>query len=282
MNQVFHAIENWIESRDDIRLVLLVGSRARADHPADEYSDLDLVVYCQDPDRYLTDVHWIEDMGTVWVAIPFDRGDGFPEHLIVYEGGYKVDVAFFSIDKLDQLLNGDHYPVLYRRGFQILSDKDNFAENLRALTFAPLPAAKPDEATFNSLVHSFWYEASQMVKWIRRRELWVAIERDSTLKNKLLTLIEWRTRAQKGWNVDTWYGGRFIANWADAEIIATLDQCFPRYNAPSLWSVLLATTDLFSRLAHETADQLDYDYPDQVEINIVRYIRRHADEDSNQ
>ena len=35
--------------RQDIRFVMVIGSRAREDHPADEWSDLDLVFVTSNP-----------------------------------------------------------------------------------------------------------------------------------------------------------------------------------------------------------------------------------------
>lgn len=45
----------WAASRDDVRVVLVVGSRARKEaHPADGFSDLDVVMYTTDPALYLS------------------------------------------------------------------------------------------------------------------------------------------------------------------------------------------------------------------------------------
>ena len=38
-NQLLKKFTAWAQSRDDIRAVILVGSGARSDHPADQWSD---------------------------------------------------------------------------------------------------------------------------------------------------------------------------------------------------------------------------------------------------
>jgi aminoglycoside 6-adenylyltransferase len=43
----------WSKDCDDVRGLVIVGSRARVDHPADGWSDLDVIVITTDPDHYL-------------------------------------------------------------------------------------------------------------------------------------------------------------------------------------------------------------------------------------
>ena len=45
----------WAEQRDDIRAALMIGSRARVDRPADQWSDMDSVVVTSEPQRYPAD-----------------------------------------------------------------------------------------------------------------------------------------------------------------------------------------------------------------------------------
>jgi predicted nucleotidyltransferase len=97
-------VQKWAELRDDIRALAVVGSHARGEARSD--SDIDLVVVCAEPARYLRDTNWLstfdevarfsfEDWGqvqsvrvlyrngpevefgitgTVWMAIPPDEG----------------------------------------------------------------------------------------------------------------------------------------------------------------------------------------------------------------
>lgn len=53
----------WAEGQTDIGTVLVVGSRARTTHPADGWTDLDLVVTVIEPERYLSETEWLEHIG---------------------------------------------------------------------------------------------------------------------------------------------------------------------------------------------------------------------------
>jgi aminoglycoside 6-adenylyltransferase len=45
----------WASAQVDVRAVFLVGSQARVDMAADDFSDVDLGLFVDDPERYLRD-----------------------------------------------------------------------------------------------------------------------------------------------------------------------------------------------------------------------------------
>lgn len=57
------AVTAWGRERSDVRAVLLVGSQARANTPADDWSDTDLVLVIGDPAPYLASAEWVGGSG---------------------------------------------------------------------------------------------------------------------------------------------------------------------------------------------------------------------------
>lgn len=55
----------WAETQPAIRAVLVVGSRARRDHPGDEWADLDTMVFANDFQPYLSQMDWLSAIGNV-------------------------------------------------------------------------------------------------------------------------------------------------------------------------------------------------------------------------
>src|SRR3712207_1019319 len=82
----------WAHSQQDIRAVVVVGSRARTDHPADDHSDLDLVVVTTDSNRYLSQTDWLKLLGTSWLTFLEKQavGEGL-ERRVLFEGALDVD-----------------------------------------------------------------------------------------------------------------------------------------------------------------------------------------------
>ena len=67
----------WAQAREDIRAAVVIGSRARgANHPADEFSDLDIILVVTDPQSYIAAGGWVEAIGHPWLAFVEATPDG--------------------------------------------------------------------------------------------------------------------------------------------------------------------------------------------------------------
>ena len=53
----------WATANDDIRATFIIGSRARSDHPADVWSDLDLLAIADAPERRWGTTDWLTVRG---------------------------------------------------------------------------------------------------------------------------------------------------------------------------------------------------------------------------
>lgn len=260
----------WTEQQEPIRALLLVGSQARRDHPADEWGDLDLMLFCRDHERYMADTSWLDTIGAVWVCMPHFTGGGDPELLVVFEGGHKVDFVFIPEAALAEMGSSGVLHGVYHRGYAVLLDKDGMAAQLPACPFSPPLQEVPSQAEFTAAVEHFWYGALYVAKQIRRRQLWSVKYRDWTMKETLLTMLEWHARSTR--QVDTWHDGKFIGEWTDAQSWDALHQAFGRFDAADSWRALLATLSLFRRLASETAQQWQYMYPALLDERISTII----------
>jgi aminoglycoside 6-adenylyltransferase len=100
------------------------------------------------------------------------------------------------------------------------------------------------------------------------------------MKEALLRMVEWHARATQGWDHDTWHEGHHMASWVDAETWEALHETFGRFDAADSWRALLASMDLFRRLAWEAARCMDYPYSRALDDHVAQYIARlHAEDD---
>ncbi|MBN2006497.1 MAG: aminoglycoside 6-adenylyltransferase [Anaerolineae bacterium] len=277
--QLIDRFVQWAQAEDNIRAALVIGSRARMDHPADEWSDLDIIILANDPEPYWATADWVHHIGVPWLTFvePLHDGRGF-ERRVLFEGGLDVDfvpspVAFFR-QMMDTGLLPDVADLLHR-GVRFLVDKEGFAERLAEIPLTLSPYQAPPEAEFLNLVHDFWYHTVWTAKKLRRGELWTAKSCcDGYLKQLLRRMLEWHTRARQGASVDTWMSGRFLEEWADARAVAALPAIFAHYAEPDVWRALQATMTLFRWLAVETAEALRYAYPSFGEQRAIEIVGR--------
>ena len=266
----------WSLTRQSIAAVIVVGSRARAVHPADEWSDLDLVAFASDAALYLHDPAWLNTFGTLVAVVSNSFGRHDREWIALYDDGSKLDVAWLSIDPaatptLQAMLDAFPYPNVLERGVRVLIDKTGSAlERRQPKIDTP---QLPDQADFTALINRVWLDAVKAAKFIRRHDLWRAEQLcDCEMKQHLLTMLEWHTAAQHDQR-NVWYDGRFLSEWADPRAVAELPATFAVYDAADLQRALFATLDLFRRLAHDVARQLDYAYPAHTDQFADAYIR---------
>lgn len=270
---------NWAEKEENVRTAVIIGSQARIDHPADQWSDLDIIVLARDPEVYSQSKDWLMAIGTPWLSFVEPTPDGRSmEQRVLFAGGLDVDFALSDAAAFQQMLAtvlpSDVANTL-QRGHRFILDKDNLEGLLPDLPAAPDPPPPPNERDFLNLVHNFWYHTLWTAKHLRRGELWWAKAGcDMHLKNLLQQMLEWHTRATRGEQTDTWLRGRFLEEWADPRAVIGLTSAFAHYDAEDLWQALLATMDLFDWLEQETAASLLYYYSTQGETHTAVLVKK--------
>ncbi|MEI6309748.1 MAG: aminoglycoside 6-adenylyltransferase [bacterium] len=262
--ELIHTFVAWAQGQEDIHLAFVLGSRARTDHPADEWSDLDLVTITKDARPYLERADWVDNIGKAWLTF-IETNDGSMERRVLFDGGLDVDFAFIPLETFQtMLINKVDLAIadIFRRGVRVLLDKDNQlpdSSKFSSAWKAPLP---PSEAEFLQVVHDFWYHAVWTAKHLRRGELWWGKSCcDGWLKSLLQQILEWHARATRGPGHDTWLRGRFLEEWADPRVVAQLSGAFAHYDPADIWHALAVTMDLFRMVSLETAGLLGYSYP---------------------
>jgi len=104
-DQLIARFVRWAQTEDNIRAALVIGSRARTDHPADEWSDLDVIILANDPEPYWATADWLHHVGVPWLTFvePLPDGSGF-ERRVLFEGGLDVDFVPDPVAPFRQML----------------------------------------------------------------------------------------------------------------------------------------------------------------------------------
>jgi aminoglycoside 6-adenylyltransferase len=252
----------WAQAQEDVRAAIVVGSQARRDHPADEWSDLDLILFVTNVDRRQNDVSWLTEIGPLWLSQAGRTVTGDPERLALYADGVQVDFVFNPVgvlEALPQMLAAGQIPDIIHRGVRVLLDKDSRIPPLPEP--GPLPAAKPPSADdFRQTIESFWFSAVYCAKQLHRGELLLFQNASAGMTWPLLRMIEWHARTIHGWDYDTWHAGKFIAEWADAPVYAALQDCFAHLDRSDSWRTMSARLELFHKLAQQVAEKNAFSY----------------------
>ena len=282
-----HRLVEWAGGREDVRTMLVVGSRARPEE-ADEWSDLDVGFTTTAPERY-EGTAWLEEIGDVWVAAVDPEGSS--RH-VLFAGGLDAGITPLPhrvVRALPALLwvwEGPAGRVLpgpvrgpigrrleaftyYGRDARIVVDKDGVGAQLLAAVpgGGASPAAPPRAEEFSAAVARFWLVAVWNAKHLRRGERWRAktVGCDGEMKALLVQIIGWHG------GVDV-ADGRGLEERVDPAVVAGLGGVFAHYDEDDLWRASFATMDLFRRLATETATRLGLPYDSEADRTVTAWV----------
>lgn len=271
--QFLGEIVEWASAREDVVAAVLTGSRARGE-AVDEFSDLDIELFTRDLSRYEGE-DWLGELGEVMVCLSLEESESWTTRLVFFTSGVKVDFQLRAADHLDAFAAATpSHPVedqAWGRGFRFLVDKIGAGGSIDPVAISAPARPSVGEDEFRRAVTVFWFEAAHIPRYLLRDELWVAKYRDWTMKSYLLQMIEWHARATSrtqndGDDVDVWHIGTKMRGWADPHVWNDLQTVFGRFDRADSWRALLATADLFDRLAREVAEARGFEYPPAARV----------------
>ena len=269
---MLESLTSWGNSTDKVYALMVIGSQARSDHPADDCSDLDLVMVVDDPDHFLQTDQWLTQIGNAHISFVEDTIGGGKERRVLFDGALDVDFMILSKLQLAQAIKSGEIGLV-KRGYHILVDKIGAATVLPPASAERPPYSQLSEWDFQNLVQNFWYHAVWAAKKLIRGELWTAKSCvDRYMKELLLEMIECHAHALHGLDYDTWHSGRFLDEWAESWVVQGLCNCYAHYERADIKRALLATMDLFRAIAVETAGKWDYPYLAKADAYSSRWV----------
>ncbi len=264
-------LAEWANAREDVRAVIVIGSRARIeDHPADEWSDLDTIVFVDDSAQYANSGEWStaleQQLGKpVWFPA-FDRLTvNEVEWEYVFDDGSKLDMVFSTSrsDKsagLAEMIEGFPFRNVLMRGMRPLVDK---VPGPPVTLDTPITPTLPDATAFERQINVVLLDMFRAWKLAGRGELWRAARTvNKDIHEALLPLIGWHALALHGRTPGPY--GRFLEEWADPNVLALLEGTYAKNTRESVVRTLQHTHRLLSLLVIETAAKTNLPYPTQA------------------
>jgi aminoglycoside 6-adenylyltransferase len=268
------SVVTWAGIQEDIRLMVVIGSRARVDVPADKWFDWDIMLVTTDLERYIRNAEWLNDIGKFHLTfLEHTHTGGLVERRVLFDGGHDVDFIPVPFELVRDGIPVDAENVL-RKGYTVLIDKDGLSSKLPRDFNDSRNFSSPTESEFLQLVNDFLYHVLWTAKKLCRGELWTAkMCCDGLMKWQLLRLIEWYEQTIN--NVDTWHNGRLLERWVSPHIVVDLRNTFSHYDLEDQWNALYSTLQVFHSLGCVLAEKFNYEYPFQADEYITGLIREY-------
>jgi aminoglycoside 6-adenylyltransferase len=156
---------------ENIRLVILNGSRANPLAKKDIFQDYDIVYYVTEITPYQNNMDFVNSFGEIMILqIPEEMDTPPPEndssygYLMQFMDGSRIDLSIRPLKQHTQYLNTEHLT-------KVLLDKDGLADEIAPpsdIDFHPKP---PTQKQFEDCCNEFWWLSPYVAKGLWRGEL---------------------------------------------------------------------------------------------------------------
>jgi aminoglycoside 6-adenylyltransferase len=274
----------WARGNEQVRAVILEGSRANPRSKVDAFSDYDITFVVRDVSPFHRNDAWARWYGAPLISWGDRHVSGGIENtmrLVIYEDGSRIDHCFWQPEALRVIKERGWLPPILDTGYQVLLDKDGITDGLPAATHDAHVPNPPDEATFFEYIDDFWIDAAYVAKNLCRDELLPAKHALSTMimQAHLRRLLDWRAAIEAEWNEPSGIFGRGLKSKTAKQLWARLEALFVGSTHAENWRALLDAFDLHRELASDVAQALGFTYPQERDAAVRTYLERLRERD---
>ncbi|HEY8364817.1 MAG TPA: aminoglycoside 6-adenylyltransferase [Haloplasmataceae bacterium] len=264
---VLNKILEFAKKRDDIRIVILNGSRVNPNAPIDMFQDYDVLMITNNPNYYNTNQEWIKTFGELVMIqhnyINIDKHI----YLMLFKDLVRIDMTFFSLDKLSELEEDSLSFVLL--------DKDNIIKALPNPSEVSYYVKRPSEKEFQKIINDFFWSLNNVVKGIYRDEIvYVKMMYEYVVKENLITVLNWYIGIKYDFQVNPGKFGKWFKRFLPKDLYDLLLLTYSDTNYENIWNSLFYACELMRRVGTETAKYLGFTYPIQIDRNMLEYLQK--------
>ncbi|WP_155911847.1 aminoglycoside 6-adenylyltransferase [Sediminibacillus sp. JSM 1682029] len=267
----------YAEKNENIRAAFIVGSRAREKMPADEWADLDLVLFTENPEPFLNDKKWLSHIGRPVITFLEKTAVGeSTERRVLFEGGLDVDFALFPVTTLSRMEKNTEVLHVLAKGVKVVVDKDDITRSIIQKAKAlPPDNQRVAHRDIENHIHDFWYHAYLAAKKLRRGELLDGKSIcDGYMKDCLIRMMKLEVNTQESADIQVWHGYRFFENWAGSNACEQFKRLYARYEQEETWEALNNTMIFFHKISTNVCRRLNIDYPDEAAEYAMNLVNR--------
>jgi len=271
--QMLGLILNFASNDENIRAVVLNGSRANPNAPKDLFQDFDIAYLVNDLEPYVRNNKIPPYFGEILILQePDNMGEPSPEdeghyaYLMQFMDGNRIDLSFHTPERWKSV-TGDSQSIA-------LLDKDNALGGLPPASDSDYWAKKPTEKQFQDCCNEFWWMNSYVAKGLWREELTYAKWMMEVVQEQFMDMLTWYFGIKTGFQKAPGKAGKYIRDNVEPEIWAELEKTYSDANFENIWESLFTAGSLFRRVAKAVASEFGFQYPQQDDDNVSAYVRR--------
>lgn len=276
--EMLNLIMDFAIENDDVRAVILNGSRANSNIERDIYQDFDIVYVMRKVRPYVEgDRSWLERFGTICVKQEPDSGGLFDD---VYEPDlhYTFLMQFDDLNRIDLSLNTLEY-YLPTHGSDtltmVLLDKDNVLPPLAESNDSGYWVQKPTAVLFRCCCNEFWWCTPYIGKGLCRNELLFAMDMiNDVVRPMLHMMLKWYVGIDTDFSLSIGKCNKFIFKYLPKELAEGLTATYPHLDLADMWRSVDVMMDVMDLAAIRVAEVMGFQYNIEESDNVRLLLKR--------
>lgn len=271
--QMLELILEFARSRDDIRAVVMNGSRVNPNAKKDPFQDYDIACYVEDVTPYRGNMDIPTFFGDLIIMqTPEDMGDPEPDNdgtygfLMQFTDGNRIDLSFHPLQSAAN--------VLLDSLSLVLLDKDGCVPPLPPPSDRGYLPAKPTAKAYGECCNEFWWLNAYVAKGLWRGELTYARSMlDTLMRGELLKMLTWYFGILTDFIVSAGKYGKFLQAGLSPEEWQMLKNTYANADPQHTWEALFTMDELFRHAAAFVGDAFGFPYPAEDDKRVTAYVQ---------
>lgn len=273
--EMLDLILDFANKDENIRAVVMNGSRANSNAPKDIFQDFDIACLVNEMSPYMRNPNIPPLFGEILILQepedmqdPPPENDGHYTYLMQFKDGNRIDLSFDPPELFK--------PVIEDSLTIVLLDKDGILNDIPPSSDRDYLPKKPTDKQFQDCCNEFWWCTLYVAKALWRDELTNAKHMMDVVvrEEQLMKMLVWYFGIKTGFKEAAGKFGKYIKKRVDPEIWVELEKIYPDANFENIWESLFTMGNLFRQLAKSVAGEFDFEYPQQDDDNASEFIRR--------
>ena len=272
-SEMLDLILTFARDHDEVRAVVMNGSRVNPHAKKDPFQDYDVVYFVRSVDPFRRNAEVVRYFGDMMILqTPEDMidppasGGGHYTYLMQFLDGNRIDLSFYALEQVDRIVKDSLSLVLL--------DKDNLIGELPAPSEVGYLPHRPNAKAFDDCCNEFWWLNPYVAKGLWRDELTYAkYMLDTLMREQLMKMLTWYFGVRTDFQRSPGKLGKYLKGQIDAELWTLLERTYSDSQWDNIWEALFNMDDLFRQIAKPVANCFQFDYPEQDDNNVSNYVR---------
>lgn len=274
---MFEVILSIAKEDERIRAVYMNGSRTNPKVEKDIFQDYDIVFVVLETASFIKDKNWLNLFGEIAIVQEPDSNDfarGSKQDsslsytwLMLFKDGNRIDL---HIEVKEIALESYFSDTLTQK----LLDKDDFLPEIPPASDKTHWIEAPTKEMYRACCNEFWWCLNNVGKGIARKQIPYAMRMyTEVVHSQLDEMIEWYIGMNNDFAISSGMWGKYFSKYLPGEYYNMYLNTYSDCKVEDFWQAIFTACKLFSIIAKEVSEKLNYPYNINEEEGIILYLK---------